>query len=80
MGEFRGIVNGIDAQATAGQEPRCQAFINEDERKYIQVTTTWHNLQNALELACIMNVEVEVYYTEENGQKILNRVRLLDRE
>ena len=44
---------------------------------YIQVTTTYHNLQTALELASLKEVEVEVTYDEGTGE--LSRVRLLDR-
>lgn len=76
---YQGKVNGIDAQATQGYEPRCQAFINKDNQNYIQVTTGLHSLQMALELACLKDVEVEVSYEDNNGEKTLTRVRILDR-
>ncbi len=80
MAYYEGKVNGIDAQATSGLEPRCQIFINKDEKNYIQVTTKLQSLQSALELACSKSVKVEVHYDDSSGENILTRVRLLDRD
>lgn len=80
MAYYQGKVNGVDAQATPGLEPRCQIFINKDAKNYIQVTTKLHSLQSALELACIKHVEVEVHYDDTTGENILTRVRVLDRD
>lgn len=79
MNNYTGTVNGIDAQATPGAEPRCQAFINKGETDYIQVTTGYPNLQSALELASVKGVEVEVTYDDSTPENILTRVRVLDR-
>ncbi len=79
MAVYIGKVNGIDVQATPGLPTRCQAFINVDILNYIQVTTTYHSLQTALELACIKEVEVEVYYDDSTPENTLTRVRVLDR-
>ena len=79
MASYQGKVNGIDAQATKGLEPRCQVFINENIQNYIQVTTNIPSLQTALESACLKDVPVEVSYDDSSGINILTRVRLLDR-
>ena len=77
--EYYGTVSGIFAQATRGSEPRCQAYIHEDDSHFIQVTTTYLNLQSALELASLKNCKVEVSYEESGGTNYLQRVRLFDR-
>jgi hypothetical protein len=79
MASYQGKVNGIDAQATKGLDPRCQAFINADAERYIQVTTSESTLQTVLELACIANADVEVTYDDSSGINVLSRVRELDR-
>lgn len=76
---YTGKVNGIDSQAIQGQPQRCQAFVNKSNDKYIQVTTYSHSLQTTLETACLLNVEVEVTYNENNSENIIERIRLLDR-
>lgn len=79
---YEGYVDGIDVIANQGQPVLCLAFINKENQpgsEYIQVTTTEGRLQSALETASIKRVRVEVSYSEDNGQKKLNRVRLLDR-
>ena len=75
---YQGRVNGIDAQATPGLKPRCQAYIVND-RSQIQVSTSHYNLQSALECASKKGVEVEVTYDDSTPENILARVRLLDR-
>lgn len=80
MAIFEGTVSGIDAQATPGINPRCQAIIsNVDSAQEIQVETERHILQTALEMACGARSKVEVTYDEAGPQRTLTRVRILDR-
>lgn len=79
MTNYRGRVNGIDAQATKGLEPRCQAFINKENKTYIQVTTKHQSLQSALELACLKDLEVVVTFEDIDVEKTLTRVQIIDR-
>lgn len=76
---YEGTVNGIDVIATPGQSIRCAAFINNKPGQYIQVETSEGRLQTALETANVKNERVEVSYNENGPQKVLTRVRLLDR-
>lgn len=78
---YQGTVNGIDVIATPGQEVRCLAFINKQpDSDYIQVTTSEHRLQTALESASGRSVEVKVSFSEKGNEKRLTRVRVLDRK
>ena len=77
--DYRGHVNNIDVFAPDDEPIRCYAIIGQDKDDYVQVTAIYHQLQTALELASAKNVEVEVSYIERDDQKILQRVRLLDR-
>ena len=70
--ERQGYVSGIDVMAAPGQKGRCLAFVSKEEGgggSEIQVET-----ENA-----IKRVQVEVTYDEVGGNKLLRRVRLLDR-
>ena len=78
--DYTGTVSGIDVIATKGKPVRCLAFISKKGGSdYVQVVTKLHQLQTALELASSKAVEVEVAFDEKGGQRILRRVRLLDR-
>ena len=81
MGNYRGFVNRIDVIATNGiLPPRCLAFVNKpNSKEYIQVETSVFSFQSALELSCILKVEVDVTYDDVQGN-ILTRVTILDRE
>lgn len=76
---YEGTVDGLDVIATPDQTIRCLAFINDEHGEYVQVETSEGRLQTALETATVKNIRVEVSYTENGPQEILNRVRLLDR-
>lgn len=74
-----GMVSGIDVIATPGQPIRCLAFVSKQPNIEVQVTARAHELQTALELACAKRVPVEVSYLEQDQEKTLTRVHLLDR-
>jgi hypothetical protein len=79
MTTYEGTVDGLDVIAAPGESIRCFAFINDRPGEYIQVETSEGRLQTALETATVKKARVEVSYTESGPQKVLTRVRLLDR-
>jgi hypothetical protein len=69
--------------ATPGKEIRCLAFINKNKQpgsESIQISTTSYRLQSALESAAVRGVKVEVAYIVKGVEKVLTRVRILDRK
>ena len=82
MADFTGYVNGLDVQAMPGQRVRCPAFISKQGgAEEIQVSAYEHALQTVLEHATARGpeVEVEAAYDDGDGEKVLRRVRVLDR-
>jgi hypothetical protein len=79
---YEGYVSGIDVIATEGKPVVCLAFISKEKPPgpdEIQVAALEARLQSALESASVRGMKVEVSYVEKDGQKVLTRVRILDR-
>jgi hypothetical protein len=76
---LQGSVSGLDVQAGAGIIPIAFAFVTPDDGDEIQVRTT--SLQLLVALATVTGTDdsVEVTYEDEDGVKILTRLRILDR-
>jgi len=86
---YRGTVSGIEVTAAASPDifpsrgtDRCTAIINPKQPvpAPLLVVATEHRLQTVLESASARGVEVEVMYMEKNGENVLWRVSILDRE
>jgi hypothetical protein len=75
----QGFVSGLDVIATPPSPTRFLAFVGDDRLSEIQVESELHSLQTAMETAMLKGVRVEVSYAPNGQQKILTRVRLLDR-
>jgi hypothetical protein len=76
---YEGLVNGLDVMAALGKPSRCLAFITRSPLDYVQITTYSRDALSVLALACASKASVEVSFNDTYPEKVLTRVRVLDR-